>query len=97
MPAAEVAMAAGVGGAAGGVSAVTIVFAIARRRLRFVKSVTAEDDEFNGHDEFPEEQAREAARQWSERAGEPDAESLITEKLRVGWEVQQRRARRARR
>lgn len=94
MPAAEVTMAAGVGGAAGGVSAVTVVFAIARRRLRLVRSMTVDDDDF---DEFPEEQAREAARQWSERAGEPEAERLITEKLRVGWEVQQRRARRARR
>lgn len=93
MPAVEVVVAAGVGGTAGGVSAATIVFAVARRRLHQWRWDTRDED----FDEFPEAQARSAAREWSQRAGEPDAEDLIADKLRVGWEVQQRRARRQRR
>jgi hypothetical protein len=72
------------------------VFAVARHRLSQWRS-PAGDDVDDVEDEFPQQEARQAAREWSRRAGEPDAEGLITEKLRVGWQAQQRRARRTRR
>lgn len=45
---------------------------------------------------FPETEARRAAEAWCAQAGEPDAVPLVTRKLRLGWELQRRRARRAR-
>jgi hypothetical protein len=76
---------AGSGGLAG---------AIVALRLR-KRSSGSEPDDIED-EPFPEGAARRAAEAWCEQIGEPEAAPLITRKLRLGWELQQRRARRMR-
>jgi len=68
--------------------------AIVTLRLRNRPTAPAPDDD--NHEPFPEAAATRAAEAWCEQIGEPDAVPLVTRKLRLGWELQQRRARRTR-
>jgi hypothetical protein len=52
------------------------------------------DDEEDLFEDFPADQAQQAAEAWAHQSGQPDAAELLARKLRVGWEVRQRRMRR---
>jgi hypothetical protein len=80
-----VAISASTGGLAGAIVAL-------RLRNRAVESDTGDVDD----EPFPEADARRAAEAWCEQIGEPDAVPLVTRKLRLGWELRQRRAPRTR-
>jgi hypothetical protein len=79
------ALSSGVGAFAGGFVGVRTSNRPSRRRR------SSETD--SPEEEFPEAEARQAARFWSRSAGRPEMEGVIAEKLRVGWTVQQRNRR----
>ena len=44
-------------------------------------------------EEFPEDEARRAAHEWTDANDLPEFEDVIVNKLRLGWGLQQRRRR----
>jgi glycine/D-amino acid oxidase-like deaminating enzyme len=78
-----------IGASTGGLAGAIVALRLRNRPAE--RAVVDVDDE-----SFPEAAARHAAESWCEKIGEPEAAPLVTRKLRLGWELQQRRARRTR-
>jgi glycine/D-amino acid oxidase-like deaminating enzyme len=78
------------GGTAGAVTA----WLVARRTIQpavVCRQVVPSDDV-----PFPEDQAAEAARRWTTDHGVDEAAPIVLNKLRLGWEIRNRRGRGAR-